>query len=124
MLARTIRPTRTLRRTLATLSTAVEQHDIVCVGGGPVGLALAAALGQFSLSCLVETQTDASMGTAANPAISSTHKITLIEGSNLDKVANWQLQPDLYSNRVSSITSDNAAFLASQFSPSFSIRRR
>lgn len=96
MLARRLQPR--LRRTLATLSSIkLEQHDIICVGGGPIGLTLATAL-------------------AANSTISQAHKITLIEGSDLDKVSNWSLSPDSYSNRVSSITADNQAFLTSQSS--------
>jgi hypothetical protein len=48
---------------------------------------------------------------AASELVSSTNKITLLEGSNLDKVANWSLPPSEYSNRVSSITADNIEFL-------------
>lgn len=32
--------------TIQTISPSIEQHDIVIVGGGPAGLALASALGE------------------------------------------------------------------------------
>ncbi|KAK4690205.1 hypothetical protein P7C70_g9652, partial [Phenoliferia sp. Uapishka_3] len=48
------------RRHLATVSNGavpvVEEHDILIVGGGPVGLALAAALGNLNLSLLLYSQ--------------------------------------------------------------------
>lgn len=52
---------------------------------------------------------------AAHPAIAATHKITLIEASQLDKVAAWELPSSEYSNRVSSVTASNAAFLQGSF---------
>ncbi|KAI5476153.1 ubiquinone biosynthesis monooxygenase COQ6 [Pseudohyphozyma bogoriensis] len=74
-------------------SATPEEHDIVVVGGGPAGLALAAAL-------------------ASSDAISSTHKITLLEGSQLESVAKWAPEAGQWSNRVSSITAENVAFLS------------
>merc|ERR1712225_10692 len=70
-----------------------EDHDIVIVGGGLVGLALANAL-------------------ATSKTIQSAKcKISLLEGSDLDKIANWQLPKGKWSNRISSITEDSQAFL-------------
>ncbi|GAA6059892.1 hypothetical protein JCM10212_005275 [Sporobolomyces blumeae] len=71
----------------------VELHDVVVVGGGPAGLALSAAL-------------------ASSEAITATHKVTLLEAGNLDSSRHWNPRPRELSNRVSSITSDNVAFLS------------
>lgn len=39
-------------------------------------------------------------------------KVSLLEGSDLSKVANWQLPPGKWSNRISSITSESQRFLS------------
>ncbi|GAA5907724.1 hypothetical protein JCM8208_005500 [Rhodotorula glutinis] len=70
-----------------------EDHDLVIVGGGPAGLTLAAAL-------------------ASNTHLAATHSITLIEGGPLDPIRDWHQPPSTFSNRVSSITADNARLLA------------
>ncbi|GEM08919.1 ubiquinone biosynthesis monooxygenase COQ6 [Rhodotorula toruloides] len=73
---------------------AEEEHDVVIVGGGPAGLTLAAAL-------------------ASSPAVTRTHSITLIEGGSFDGVKGWPpKEGEEWSNRVSSITAENAANLA------------
>ncbi|SCZ87562.1 BZ3500_MvSof-1268-A1-R1_Chr2-2g05028 [Microbotryum saponariae] len=77
----------------AAAEASAEPHDIVVIGGGPAGCTLAAAL-------------------ASNAAISSTHKVTLLEASSMAKLAEWAPNPDEYSNRVSSITAENVAFLS------------
>ncbi|RPD58895.1 ubiquinone biosynthesis hydrox [Lentinus tigrinus ALCF2SS1-7] len=74
-------------------STAVPQEtDIVIVGGGPAGLALASAL-------------------SSQPIIRNTLKVSLVEASDLDQVRGWTPPPGTFSNRVSSITNASQAFL-------------
>ncbi|KAM0786663.1 hypothetical protein ACM66B_002112 [Microbotryomycetes sp. NB124-2] len=71
----------------------VVDKDLVVVGGGPAGLALAAAI-------------------ASNDSITSSHgQLALIEAGDLQQQRQWQPKPDEYSNRVSSITADNIRFL-------------
>ncbi|KAI0831854.1 ubiquinone biosynthesis hydrox [Trametes gibbosa] len=75
------------------LSTAVPQEsDVVIVGGGPAGLALAGAL-------------------SSKHGIRDALKIVLVEAGDLDKVGNWALAADTFSNRVSSITNASQSFL-------------
>ncbi|KZT59431.1 ubiquinone biosynthesis hydrox [Calocera cornea HHB12733] len=74
-------------------STATAQdYDIVIVGGGPAGLALAGAL-------------------AHSPAIYETAKIALVEAGSLEKTRAWSMGEGEYSNRVSSITNVSRHFL-------------
>ncbi|KAG0073812.1 putative ubiquinone biosynthesis monooxygenase [Linnemannia elongata] len=68
-----------------------EEYDVVIVGGGIAGSALACAL-------------------ASNKA-SSTLKIALIEAFDLSNHIKWSPRPDQYSNRVSSLTPKSVAFL-------------
>ncbi|KAI9834754.1 MAG: hypothetical protein M1819_002840 [Sarea resinae] len=80
------------RRGYATAATKTpEIFDVVCVGGGPAGLSLLTALrSSKSLSNL---------------------KIALVEGQDLNRIKQWNLPLDQYSNRVSSLTPSSAAFL-------------
>lgn len=73
-------------------SERARDNDIVIVGGGPAGLALAAAL-------------------ASNPTAKNSLKITLVEGGDLSKIQDWGMPPNAYSNRVSSITDTSQHFL-------------
>lgn len=64
------------------------------VGGGLVGLAFANAL---SASKIVQQ---------------AGYRISLLEASDLDKIANWSLPSGKWSNRISSITEESQAFLS------------
>ncbi|KAI9375984.1 hypothetical protein BJX61DRAFT_24832 [Aspergillus egyptiacus] len=66
-------------------------YDVVCVGGGPAGLALLTAL-------------------RASPATSRL-KVALVESQDLDKSQSWKLDPQHFSNRVSSLTPSSVSFL-------------
>ncbi|KAG8691609.1 putative ubiquinone biosynthesis monooxygenase [Ceratobasidium sp. 423] len=78
-------------RLLSTQSS--EDYDVVIIGGGPAGLALAAGLGTNTTTSLL--------------------KVALVEASSLDKVRNWAEAPGQYSNRVSSLTNESVAFIQS-----------
>jgi ubiquinone biosynthesis monooxygenase Coq6 len=41
-------------------------------------------------------------------------RVALVEAGDLDKVRNWHMPPDKYSNRVSSLTNASCNFLKSQ----------
>ncbi|KAL7280559.1 hypothetical protein ACG7TL_005492 [Trametes sanguinea] len=71
-----------------------QESDVVIVGGGPAGLALATAF-------------------SSNALLRSTLKVVLVEAGDLSKVANWtHWQPaGTYSNRVISITNASQSFL-------------
>ncbi|TGJ85920.1 hypothetical protein E0Z10_g2893 [Xylaria hypoxylon] len=66
-------------------------YDVVCVGGGPAGLSLLAAL-------------------KANPTTAGL-RVALVEAQDLSKLRSWQLPSDLFSNRCSSLTPSSANFL-------------
>ncbi|OJJ49299.1 hypothetical protein ASPZODRAFT_150200 [Penicilliopsis zonata CBS 506.65] len=68
-----------------------EIYDVVCVGGGPAGLGLLAAL-------------------RASP-VTSKLKVALVESQDLDKARSWDLPTHEFSNRVSSLTPSSVAFL-------------
>ncbi|KAE8145327.1 ubiquinone biosynthesis monooxygenase [Aspergillus avenaceus] len=68
-----------------------DVYDVVCVGGGPAGLGLLAAL-------------------RASP-VTSKLKVALIETQDLQKARTWNLDSTQYSNRVSSLTPSSVSFL-------------
>ncbi|KAJ6083870.1 ubiquinone biosynthesis monooxgenase [Penicillium sp. IBT 16267x] len=67
------------------------RHGIVCVGGGPAGLGLLAAL-------------------RALP-VTSKLKVALVESQDLGKARGWNLDSSRFSNRVSSLTLSSVTFL-------------
>jgi ubiquinone biosynthesis monooxygenase Coq6 len=90
-----------------------RDNDIVIVGGGPAGLALAAALGTSHFCpCLTLIR---ALCAASNPTAKNSLKITLVEGGDLSKIQDWGMPPNAYSNRVSSITDTSQHFLNSAF---------
>ncbi|KAF9077907.1 ubiquinone biosynthesis hydrox [Rhodocollybia butyracea] len=74
------------------ISTSHEDFDVVIVGGGPAGLALASALG-------------------AKQQLESSVKIALVEAGDLSQVQNWSFSSGTFSNRVVSLTNASQAFL-------------
>ncbi|KAG6829885.1 hypothetical protein H0H92_003154 [Tricholoma furcatifolium] len=71
---------------------AAQDCDVVIVGGGPAGLTLASALG-------------------SSDHVRQNLRVTLVEGSDLSKVAGWSPSLGTYSNRVSSLTNASQSFL-------------
>ncbi|EKC99383.1 ubiquinone biosynthesis monooxygenase [Trichosporon asahii var. asahii CBS 8904] len=71
-------------------------YDIVIIGGGPAGLALANAL-------------------VSQPSLRDGARTLLLEGGPLDPVRNWDDQGP-WSNRVSSLTAENIAWIDSEYS--------
>ncbi|KAL9014602.1 MAG: hypothetical protein Q9173_000747 [Seirophora scorigena] len=67
-------------------------YDVVCIGGGPAGLTLLTAL-------------------RSSPATSNL-KLALIESQDLNQARAWELPPDSFSNRASSLTPSSVSFLS------------
>ncbi|KAF4124174.1 ubiquinone biosynthesis monooxygenase Coq6 [Geosmithia morbida] len=85
------RRSQTFRRNYSTRSN--DFYDVVCVGGGPAGLSLLAAL-------------------RANP-VTAGLRIALVEAQDLAKASTFSLPADQFSNRCSSLTPSSAHFLNS-----------
>ncbi|KAG6334103.1 hypothetical protein ID866_4981 [Astraeus odoratus] len=71
---------------------AAHDFDVVIVGGGPAGLALASGL-------------------CSDKTVRESVTVALVEAGDLSKIRDWTLPSNSYSNRVSSITSASRAFL-------------
>ncbi|KAI9509757.1 ubiquinone biosynthesis hydrox [Russula earlei] len=69
-----------------------DDCDVVILGGGPVGLALASAL-------------------SSNDTLRNSLKVTLLESSDLNRIRDWDPPPDAFSNRVVSLTNASLDFL-------------
>ncbi|KAI1828618.1 hypothetical protein F4861DRAFT_11216 [Xylaria intraflava] len=86
--------TRLLRQQLTRSYTSTPKpdiYDVVCVGGGPAGLSLLAAL-------------------KANPTTAGL-RVALVEAQDLTKSRSWHLPSDRFSNRCVSLTPSSASFL-------------
>ncbi|KAK2626733.1 hypothetical protein QTJ16_003908 [Diplocarpon rosae] len=87
--------TRRLNRQRRTYGTAIfktpDIYDVVCVGGGPAGLSLLAAL-------------------RSSPATANL-KVALVESQDLSKTRCFSLPPTQFSNRCSSLTPSSVRFL-------------
>ncbi|KAJ7155492.1 ubiquinone biosynthesis hydrox [Mycena crocata] len=81
---------RSLRRTIST--SAPEEWDVVIVGGGPAGLALASALG-------------------SSQHVRESLRVALVEASDLSRVRDWAPAAGTFSNRASSLTHKSQVFL-------------
>ncbi|KAL5537174.1 COQ6 [Sanghuangporus sanghuang] len=71
----------------------VQDCDIVIIGGGPAGLAFANAL-------------------VFHQPIRESLRIALIEAGDLERVRQWSMPQDAFSNRVSSLTNASRKFLS------------
>ncbi|KAH9844300.1 ubiquinone biosynthesis hydrox [Rhodofomes roseus] len=83
---------RNSRRRCLASAAHPEESDVVIVGGGPAGLALASALGNSA-------------------EVSKSLRVVLVEAGDLSKIRDWAPAQNSFSNRVSSITNASRAFL-------------
>ena len=90
-----------------------EDVDVVIVGGGPVGLALATALGELTVLDTPKQfflMDDGLIGSSESIRESSL-RVTLVEASDLSKIYDWTPSEGAFSNRVSSLTNASQTFL-------------
>jgi len=87
-----------------------EDRDVVIVGGGPAGLALASALGMSYLSAVPSRHVDL-LHPGSSQVIRSELKMTVVDAGDFSKIENWSMDANKFSNRVSSLTNDSCRFL-------------
>lgn len=94
------------------VSSTPEIYDVVCVGGGPAGLALVTALSVY-ICCSRRKLFTNRILIGANEKTSKL-KIALIDGQDLDASKQQFKNTQVYSNRCSSLTPGSTAFLRSE----------
>lgn len=92
-------------------SSEVVDSDVVIVGGGPAGLALASALGS-PLIFVNTTPLAKSVLQGSSEVIQNQVKVTLVDGSDLSRIKGWNQPPTSFSNRVVSLTNASRSFLS------------
>lgn len=84
-------------------------YDVVCVGGGPAGLSLLSALRMSNVPTFLEHWIDSILGSSK---ATSHLRLALIESQDLERARIWDLPPDQFSNRASSLTPSSLSFLS------------
>ena len=84
-------------------------YDVVCVGGGPAGLSLLTALRMYYSTTYIKHQTDLVPGSSK---ATSHLRLALIESQDLERARTWNLPPDQFSYRASSLTPSSLSFLS------------
>lgn len=108
---RHLQRSRCLLKRLVHNSIVPEHCDVLVVGGGPAGLAFAAALGVYNrLVILFYISNLLKLPSGSSHRVQESLRVVLVEASDLSKVKQWSL-PEGYSNRVSSITNASRGFL-------------
>ena len=90
-------------------ATSPDIYDVVCVGGGPAGLSLLTALRMYYCTTTMKHRTDFVLGSSK---ATSHLRLALIESQALERARTWNLPPDQFSYRASSLTPSSLSFLS------------